>query len=138
MFTQKSNLSELAGSGKTSIIGTGITITGDINTDADMRIDGKLIGTINSTAKVVIGSSGFIEGNVNAFQSEVTGKVTGSLSIKDLLNLKDKAEIRGDITAGKIMMEPTVTFNGKCVMNASSSTQVVEMIKEHSRKASGE
>ena len=138
MFTQKSNLSELAGSGKTSIIGTGITITGDINTDADMRIDGKLIGTINSTAKVVIGSSGFIEGNVNAFQSEVTGKVTGSLSIKDLLNLKDKAEIKGDITAGKIMMEPTVTFNGKCVMNASSSTQVVEMIKDHGRKASGE
>lgn len=138
MFTQKSNLSEPAGSGKTSIIGTGLTITGDINTDADLRIDGKLIGTINSSAKVIIGSSGFVEGNVNASQSEVTGKVTGTLCIKDLLSLKDKAEVRGDITTGKILMEPTVTFNGKCMMSAAA-TQVVEMVKEHSgRKASGE
>lgn len=138
MFTVKSKTNEDLPSGKTSIIATGITITGDIITEADMRIDGKLIGTITSSAKVVIGNDGCIEGNINAHQSDITGKVKGIITIKDLLNLREKADVKGEIIAGKIMMEPSVSFNGKCTMN-SSATQVVEMIKEHSgRKASGE
>ena len=139
MFNAKTKESSaIASQGKTSIVGTGMAITGDILTDADIRIDGKLIGTITSTAKVVIGSEGMVEGNITALQADITGKVTGNLYIKEVLNLRENAALAGDVTAGKISMEPTVVFNGKCTMTVSS-TQVVEMVKDiHERKAAAE
>lgn len=117
----------------TSLIGSGLTIHGEINTDADIRIDGRLIGNINSTAKVVIGTDGCVEGNIAAQHADITGKVMGNLSVKELLNLRENANIKGDINAAKIAMEPSVTFNGKCCMNAA--TQVVEMnADKHERR----
>lgn len=107
---------------KTSIIGQGITIQGEINTNADIRIDGKVIGNINSTAKVVVGESGYIEGDISAIQCDITGKVKGNFFIKELLSLRGKAEIEGDVKAGKISLEPTVMFNGSCRMGQTSST----------------
>ncbi len=136
MFAEKlKSTDSINGLETTSIIGTHLIISGEIKTDADMRIDGKLIGNIFSTAKVVIGADGYVEGNITALQSDVTGKITGNLAIEELLNLREKAQVKGDIVAGQISMESSVSFNGKCTMN-ESSTQVVEMVKDKNERRS--
>lgn len=117
-------------SGKTSMIGTGTVIHGEIISQSDIRIDGKLVGNVKCAAKVVVGAQGEIEGNIIAQQCDITGKVTGNMNIKDILNLRATASIKGDIVAGKISMEPTVQFNGKCTMQAGTVSQVVEMVAE--------
>ncbi len=119
--------------GKTSIIGFGLLIKGEIITEDDLRIDGKLIGNITASSKVVIGETGIVEGNIDARVADITGKVTGNLMIKDLLDMRQNAVINGDIFAAKISMEPTVSFNGKCTMNVSASN-VVEMRKENDER----
>ena len=56
---------------------------------------------------------------VNAQTRTVKGKVV----VKDLLTLRGKAVITGNIQAVKLQIEPTVTFNGQCHMNGSSSAK---------------
>ncbi len=126
LFSNKSkdNVSPISGS--TTIIGTGVTLTGDINSTADIRIDGTLIGNINSTARILVGAGGVIEGNLHCQQADVMGKIDGNIRTKDILSLRGDANVTGDIFAGKLQVEPSVNFNGRCMM----STNVVEMIKD--------
>jgi cytoskeletal protein CcmA (bactofilin family) len=110
-----------------SLIGTGTTITGDIVSNGDIRIDGVLKGNIRGSAKILIGQDGVVEGDIEGAQADIMGKVEGKIVVKELLNLRSNAVIKGDIRAGKLQIEPTVVFNGQCQMGEAS---VVEMAKE--------
>jgi len=105
-----------------SLIGAGTTIKGDISSNGDIRIDGTLKGNIIGGAKVLIGPDGVVEGDIEGNQADVLGTVKGKIVVKDLLNLRGKAVISGNIQAAKLQIEPTVTFNGQCHMNGSSSS----------------
>ena len=112
---------------QTSIIGSEMEIRGELTVNADIRIDGKLIGNIISSARVVLGSGGVIEGNIIAHRADINGKVYGNITVKDLLNLKTEADIKGDIVAGKLNMEQTVQFNGNCkITGIQSSIRLLE------------
>ena len=125
MFTSKTKSDQISNQPQgTSLIGTGTTITGDIASNGDVRIDGVLKGNIRGTARVVIGESGCVEGDVEGLQADIMGKVHGKIFIRELLNLRGNASIKGDIRAGKLQIEPTVTFNGQCHMGEAN---VVEM-----------
>jgi cytoskeletal protein CcmA (bactofilin family) len=114
--------------GGNSMIGPGTTIKGDIVSDGDVRIDGTLIGNIRCTAKVLIGQEGEVQGDIEGQQADILGKVSGKVHVQELLNLRGDAVIRGNIHAGKLQIEPTVTFNGQCHMGKEAS--VVEMSTE--------
>lgn len=114
MFKTKAKTRNTVFPGQTSIIGSEMEIHGELTVNADIRIDGKLIGNITSSARVVLGAGGVIEGNISAHRADINGRVNGNIVVKDLLNLKSEAEVKGDITAGKLTMEQTVQFNGNC------------------------
>ncbi len=126
MFNAKSKSTENAPAGANSIIGAGTTIHGDVESHGDIRIDGTLKGNLFAKAKVLIGPDGMVLGDIEGLQADILGTVTGRIKITDLLNLRDKAVVTGDIAAGKLQIEPTVTFNGQCRMGAS----VVELNAE--------
>ncbi len=120
MFTSKSKSSnEESVAASNSIIGSGTSITGNIETTGDLRIDGTLKGNVCSKAKVLIGPTGVVEGNVYCCQADILGQVTGSLTATELLQLKGKAAVAGDIKAAKLIIESTVNYNGQCQMGAN-------------------
>ena len=112
------------GSGAT-LIGAGTTLKGDIKSNNDLRIDGTVIGNINSNAKIIIGTSGVVEGDIMGNQADIVGKVSGNIRAKELLQLRGESTVTGNIYAGKLQIEPTATFNGQCHMGAN----VVEINK---------
>lgn len=120
----KTDMQPTNGNGNgTTLIGTGTTLKGDISSSSDLRIDGTIIGNITSSAKIVIGSSGVVEGDITGNQADIVGKVSGNIRAKELLQLRGDAVVNGNIYAGKLQMEPTATFNGQCHMGAN----IVEM-----------
>jgi cytoskeletal protein CcmA (bactofilin family) len=132
MFTSKNKNDQLSNQPQgTSLIGTGTTITGDIVSNGDVRIDGVLKGNIRGSARVVIGESGTVEGDVEGLQADIMGKVLGKIFVRELLNLRGSAVIKGDIRAGKLQIEPTVTFNGQCHMGEA---HVVDMPGKESKE----
>jgi cytoskeletal protein CcmA (bactofilin family) len=102
------------GNGGATLVSAGTTLKGDISSKSDLRIDGTVIGNVTSAAKIVIGSNGVIEGNINGNQADIVGKITGNVKTKDLLQLRGECVVNGDIEAGKLQVEPTATFNGQC------------------------
>ena len=107
----------------TTLIGAGTTLKGDISSSSDLRIDGTVIGNIQSAAKIVIGANGVVEGDISGNQADIVGKVSGNIRAKELLQLRGECEVNGNLYAGKLQVEPTATFNGQCHMG----TNVVEM-----------
>ena len=110
------------GNGAT-LISSGTTLKGDISSNSDLRIDGTVIGNIHSAAKIIIGSSGVVEGDISGNQADITGKVSGNVRAKELLQLRGECVVTGNLYAGKLQVEPSSTFNGQCHMGAN----IVEM-----------
>src|SRR3984957_9238360 len=104
----------------TSLIGAGTTMKGDITSNGDLRIDGTLVGNIHCSAKVVIGAGGVVHGDINGQQADIMGKVSGTIKVKDLLQLKGGSYVNGNIEAAKLQIEPTANFNGECHMTPSA------------------
>ncbi len=116
-----------------SLIGAGTSMKGDITSNGDIRIDGTLSGNINCSAKVIIGANGVVEGDISGQQADILGKVTGTIKVKDLLQLKGGCEVNGNLSAAKLQIEPSATFNGECHMvagSANASKPVIEKKKE--------
>ena len=99
-----------------NIIGAGTTVEGTITCDGDVRIEGHVKGTVNSKAKIVIGSSGSVEGDLYCDNADISGKIFGSVEAHELVFLKASAYLEGDITTTKFVVETGAKFNGNCRM----------------------
>jgi cytoskeletal protein CcmA (bactofilin family) len=119
MFNNKSK-SETAETavptGSASLIGSGTSLKGDITSSGDLRIDGTLIGNIICSSKVIIGANGVVEGDVSGVTADIMGKVSGTIKVKELLQLKSNCQVNGNIHAAKLQIEPAANFNGQCHM----------------------
>jgi len=118
--------SAFAGKGSINIIGQGTEIDGEITSDNDIRVDGVLKGLVKSKSKVVIGSTGTIEGDVVCKNADITGKLMGKLSVSDLLFLKSSANVQGDIVTNKIVVESGAIMNGTLQMGDVKAQKMVE------------
>lgn len=126
MFNSKTKSNDAPSGNGTTIIGAGTVITGDISSNGDIRIDGIITGNLSCKAKVLVGQEGIVEGDITGQQADIMGKVTGMLKIKELLQLRGKCNVNGELYAGKLEVEPTATFNGSCHMGAN----IVELTAE--------
>ena len=128
--TTMSNEKTNGGSGAT-LISAGTTVKGDISSNSDLRIDGTIVGNVNSSSKIIIGDSGKVEGDISSNQADIVGKVSGNIKTKDLLQLRGECVINGNVYAGKLQVEPTATFNGQCHMGniEKAAVNVAEIAK---------
>lgn len=99
-----------------NIIAAGTTITGDINSEGDFRIEGTIKGKVIAHGRIVIGDTGVVEGELFCSDADICGKVTGKLKVENLTILKATASFNGDVTTKKISIEPGAEFTGTCTM----------------------
>jgi cytoskeletal protein CcmA (bactofilin family) len=116
MFNKTMAKNNLTDNPSVNIVGAGTVIDGDIKTNGDMRIDGILTGSINVKGKLVVGTSGNVEGEIICQNADVSGTIKGKIGVAELLSLKASAKLTGDIITNKIAVEPGATFSGSCSM----------------------
>lgn len=107
---------EAPSSGLHNILGVGTTVKGDIITDGDFRLNGRVEGNITCAAKIVIGPKGHIDGDINSVNAEILGTVVGSIRTSGALVLKASSIVTGDIYAQTLEIEPNAKFSGVCNM----------------------
>ena len=100
-------------------VGQGTTINGDVSTNGDVRIDGKVTGSVTSKSKVVVGATGMIEGSIFCQNAYIDGRVNGNIDVSEILILSKTANVAGDIKIKKLVVEEGAKFNGKCSMGLS-------------------
>ena len=130
-----------AESSSINLLGAGTVVNGDIKTSGDFRIDGTLIGSINSKGRIIIGETGNVEGEIVCRNADISGIVKAKLIISELLKIKASAKINGEVKTNKLAIEPGAVFTGSCNMGEtgvknqkSPPKNETEKIKENIRK----
>ena len=107
MFTNnKESMKKAETSAAVNMIGTGTTITGDVQSKGDIRVDGTLKGSVSTEGKVVLGREGVIEGDVACKNADISGTLKAKITVSQLLSLKASSKLNGDIITNKLSIEP--------------------------------
>jgi cytoskeletal protein CcmA (bactofilin family) len=106
-------------SNSSNIIGKGTIVEGNIETYGNIRVEGKVMGSVKSKSKIALGQSSYVDGNIIAQNAEISGEVKGVVEVTDQLILRPTAVISGDIITNKLIVESGATFNGGCKMGVA-------------------
>lgn len=106
-----------------NILSSDVEIKGTLKFSNDLIIDGKIDGEVSSDGDLTIGENARIKGDVNTRSVTVFGKVTGNITVSDRCELKQNAELIGDIKAGKLAIEEGATFMGSSAVGSSAGKQ---------------
>lgn len=100
-----------------NMLGEGTLVKGELQTEGNLRIDGKFEGNLDIKGKLVIGKTGDVKGTVNCASAEIEGNlVIEKMKVEGLLSVKATAHISGIIEVGRLYIEQGAVFNGQCVM----------------------
>lgn len=109
----------------------GSSVEGTIKAQSDLRIDGTIKGKIFCDAKVIIGPTGAVEGEIRCQNAVIEGKFDGVLEVKDMLNVRESAVINGDVSTAKLIVQPGGIFNVVCKMNNDSAPGAAKASSNH-------
>jgi cytoskeletal protein CcmA (bactofilin family) len=94
-----------------SIIGTNCSLAGDISSDSEVHVDGKVVGDVRCVT-LVIGEEGSVTGEIDAETVRVLGSVAGTITAK-AVELAKTARIVGDITHDTLAVEAGAYVEGR-------------------------
>lgn len=119
----------------------GTSIEGTVNANSDIRVDGSIKGKLFCDAKVIIGPTGQVDGEIRCENAVIEGKFEGKMNVKELLNIRETAAVNGDITCGKLIVQPGGTIDGTLTMASSGKNSIAgsakKVITEKSEKVAG-
>lgn len=97
----------------------GTEIEGTIKANSDIRIDGSIKGNLFCDAKVIIGPTGSVNGEIRCQNAVVEGSFDGKMSVKEVLNVRETAKINGDTNCGKLIVQPGGVIDGTIAMGGT-------------------
>jgi cytoskeletal protein CcmA (bactofilin family) len=107
-----------------SLIGANSKFKGDIDIKGTLRVDGTLEGNVNADW-VILGEKACLKGDVTARGIIVGGRVYGNLKAKEIVEIKAKGQVSGDISTGKLTIIEGGVFDGRSSMQKDES-KIVE------------
>lgn len=124
MFPSKKN-NEIPGIDKTvNRVSSGTVVLGDIISETDLRIDGKVSGNVSSQAKVIIGTNGDVTGNLECREAAIEGKIKGNINVDGLLRINSTSRVDGDIHYKKIIIEEGAVIIGELKTQSAISVHI--------------
>lgn len=114
-----------------NMVSEGTEIIGTLKTKSDIRIAGKVDGEAKVEGKIIIASTGHLDGNVDSKDADVAGRVEGEVHVSSKLTLRQSAVVEGDLYAQSLVVEEGATFNGACHMREYSTAEKSKIEKEN-------
>lgn len=105
-----------------AVIGESITIQGDLSGEEDLKILGRVQGTVDVKGNsVTIGQTGHVKADVYGKSIIVEGRVEGNLFGGEQIVLRSTGEVRGNLTAPRVSLEDGAQFKGAIDMEPKRS-----------------
>ena len=96
-----------------SIIGAGMTIKGDSETDGSIRIEGTIRGSVRAGKSVVVGRDGLVDGSIYTQDAVISGRVSGGIHAVSRLELLATSEVSGELEAPRMQVEEGAKVQGQ-------------------------
>lgn len=108
-------------------LGSTIVVKGEISSDEDLQIDGKVDGPISLRGnRLTVGRTAQLNSEINAREVIVYGNASGNLRARDRVEIKKDGQVIGDITTTRISIEEGAYFKGHIEIERSSSSSTHE------------
>jgi cytoskeletal protein CcmA (bactofilin family) len=104
-MAKETNGTAVSRDGAVSIIGPGMRVVGDCETEGTLRIEGTVEGTVRAGKAIVVGKDGSIEGDVFTQDAIIGGTVRGTVIAESRLELQATCVIEGEIRARRIKLD---------------------------------
>ena len=121
-----------------SIIGMGMTLTGDCETDGALRVEGTITGNIRAGKAVVIGKNGLVDGNIYTQDAIIAGRVLGCVHAESRLEVQSTSQISGEITARRMQLEEGATLHGQLMVGEEAELKRPEDTSAPDFEAAGD
>jgi cytoskeletal protein CcmA (bactofilin family) len=99
-----------------SIIGPGMKVSGDCDTDGAVRVEGTVQGNIRAGKAVVVGRDGVVDGDIFTQDAVIGGTVNGTVRAASRLELQATSRIAGEVVAERMQLEEGAILNGSVQM----------------------
>lgn len=103
-------------------IGKGTTIKGKVFSTGDLRVDGLIIGNVDTTGRLFVGHNGKIDGELKTDYTEVDGVLEIKKIDSKTLKLNATASFSGEIEVENLEVEPGAKLNGSINMKSGASS----------------
>lgn len=107
-----------------NMISEGTHLDGTLQTKNDVRVAGTLDGEAKAEGKVIVSSSGKVDGNIQAVDADIAGTVDGEVRVTNKLVLRKSAVVEGDIYTKTILAEEGAKINGSFHMSEDIETEM--------------
>ncbi len=117
---------------------TDVDIKGTIKFDKIMKIEGKFEGElVTNEGELIVGKTGAVKANVKVKNATIEGRVDGNICAAEKVELKQKAQLTGDLQARTLVIEEGVVFVGQCNVNPNGTKlekQTFSEVKKEEKK----
>ena len=96
-----------------TIIGSTITVTGELKSGEDVMVCGKIAGRIETTADLVVEEGGSIEAEVVTHSIDVRGRIVGNVAASDRFEIHPSGNVVGDIRAPRVILTDGCKYKGR-------------------------
>ncbi|MEM7728796.1 MAG: polymer-forming cytoskeletal protein [Pseudomonadota bacterium] len=95
-----------------TLLSQDISITGDLKTDGEVQVDGRLDGNLTA-GRITIGENGAVNGKIIGTSVVIRGKVTGKVDASSI-ELTETANVQADLLQDKLIVANGAFLDGKC------------------------
>ncbi|MHB2153261.1 bactofilin family protein [Calditrichota bacterium GD2] len=113
-------------SSELNFIGKGTVINGEIATESSLRIDGTVKGKIICKNTLTVGETGRVEGEIQANNAIIGGKIEGKVNVSQKLVLESKSSLIGELKASKLIIDEGAVFQGTSDMGAGTKNEAFD------------
>jgi len=108
-----------------SFLGKNSNFKGELNVQGTLRIDGRVEGQLDADY-LILSESAVVKGEVKAKRLIIGGTIDGCIHAQELVEIKPKGRVLGDIFTGKLAITEGGEVNGKIEMRKEEGN-VVEL-----------
>ncbi len=108
-----------------SVLGSNSNFKGELNVKGTLRVDGTVDGQLEAD-HVILSESAMVKGTIKARKIIIGGKMEGNVSAQELVEIKSKGEVQGDIFTRKLAIIEGGEVNGKIEMKKEEN-KVIEL-----------
>jgi cytoskeletal protein CcmA (bactofilin family) len=123
LFNRRRGASPAAAASGFSLLDANLSVTGDLQTAASLRIEGRLEGSILKADSVVIGLGATITGDVYAREVVLGGTLTGNVHASERVELQATAVVTGDVHTVSVLVQEGGVVNGRVIMSAPAAPE---------------
>jgi len=108
-----------------TFLGMNSRLKGELNVRGTLRVDGTVEGQLDGD-NVILSESAEVRGEIRAKRIIIGGKIDGNVHAEELVEVKSKGKVFGDIFTPKLAIIEGAELNGKIEMRKEGSN-VIEL-----------